>query len=184
MAEILIDVLDEKGNPTGAKKTKVEVHEGGLWHKAAWVWIYNTKGEVLLQKRSKIKDSHPGLWDISVAGHVDSGEEPLDAAKREVEEEIGITVKSEDLKLVREGKVSKYNPENGWQNNEFNDTYLYNYDGKVDDLKLQGEEVECMQFMLLDQFAQETNASEKSKKYVPHGEYFQEVIDAIKKELD
>jgi isopentenyldiphosphate isomerase len=49
----LIDVLDENGNPTGDKKTKREIHEQGLWHISAHVWIYNSKGEILLQLRQR-----------------------------------------------------------------------------------------------------------------------------------
>lgn len=139
---------------------------------------------MLLQKRSKNKDSHPGLWDISAAGHVDSGETPLEAAVREVEEEIGIVIKPADLKPVGERKVSDYNPDNGWQNNEFDYVYLYRWDGKAEDLKLQEKEVECMQFMPLEQFFKETSHPEKSKVYVPHGEHFQEIVNAIKAELN
>ena len=76
MTEELIDILDEKGNKIGVSKTRGEVHAKGLWHQAAHVWIYNSKGEILLQKRSMQKESWPGRWDISAAGHVQQGKRP------------------------------------------------------------------------------------------------------------
>lgn len=184
MTEALIDVLDENGNPTGVKKNKAGIHEGGYWHNAAWVWIYNSKGEVLLQKRSKNKDSHPGLWDISAAGHVDSGEEPVEAAIREIREEISIDVNPEDLKFIKKRVSSSFNKDNGWQNNEFDYVYLYKWDGRTDDLVVQDDEVERMQFIPLKQFLEETSHSEKSRFYVPHGKHYKEVATEIQKEID
>ncbi len=72
----MFDVLDKNGNKTGDVKTKKELHENGLWHSAVHVWIYNSKGEILLQKRSMKVTNWPGRWDISVAGHIPAGETP------------------------------------------------------------------------------------------------------------
>lgn len=80
MPEEYLDVLDEKGNLTGEKKLRSEIHAKGLWHKVVHgihfisahsaVWIVNSKGELMVQKRSEIKESYPGLWDISSAGNL------------------------------------------------------------------------------------------------------------------
>jgi len=50
----------------------------------------NSEGQLFLQKRSMEKDVQPGKWDMSVGGHVDAGEEPADAAARELSEELGV----------------------------------------------------------------------------------------------
>ena len=86
------DVLDEKGAFTGEVCTREQAHTLGLWHRTAHVWIVRPPAMLLLQKRSPMKDSYPGCWDISSAGHLDAGEEPLQGAERELKEELGISV--------------------------------------------------------------------------------------------
>jgi len=179
----LMDVLDESGKPTGITKSKREIHEQGLWHMASWVWIYNDKGEILLQQRSKIKDNHPGLWDISAAGHVDAEETPLIAAVREIEEEIGLNIKPDQLKLIDKKIISKHNPTNDWEEREISYVYLLQYDGSVEELTLQESEVEKMEFVDSDLLEKDLEDSIKSKKYVGHGKHYNEVIAAVKKEL-
>jgi isopentenyl-diphosphate Delta-isomerase len=94
------DILDENGNKTGEVLSKSVAHDRELLHGAVQIWVYNTKGEILLQRRSKSKKIFPGAWDISAAGHISAGETPVVAAIREVEEEIGIKVNPEELRRV------------------------------------------------------------------------------------
>ncbi len=68
--EEYFDVLDEKGNYLGRKETREVCHKNGLWHRAVALFIINSKGEVLLQKRSNLKKMWPGLLDITAGGHV------------------------------------------------------------------------------------------------------------------
>lgn len=67
-----------------------EVHANNLLHRAVHILLFNDAGELLLQKRSRLKDCHPGVWDSSAAGHVDAGEEYDEAAARELQEELGV----------------------------------------------------------------------------------------------
>lgn len=83
-----IDVLDENGLFTGDIKTRKEIHEKGLWHRAIIVAIVNEKNQVLLQKRASTKEKNPNMWDISVAGHISAGQDSLSAAAREINEEV------------------------------------------------------------------------------------------------
>ncbi len=69
-----------------------EVHGDNLCHRAVHILIFNEKGELYLQQRSRCKDRHPLLWDSSAAGHVMAGESYDEAAKRELHEELGINV--------------------------------------------------------------------------------------------
>lgn len=85
----VFDVVDEADQVTG-QATRREVHERNLMHRAVHVFVINHHGELLLQKRSRFKDAHPGVWDSSVAGHLDAGESYELAAIRELEEEMGI----------------------------------------------------------------------------------------------
>lgn len=85
----LFDIVNERDEVIGQRPRR-EVHALGLMHRAAHVLVFNTKGEVFLQKRSAAKDNHPGVWDASCSGHVDAGEDYLSAARRELAEEIGL----------------------------------------------------------------------------------------------
>ena len=71
MADEIFDVVDEADEVVGTE-TRREVHRRKLLHRAVHILIYNSKGEIFLQKRSMSKDSCPGLWDSSASGHVDS----------------------------------------------------------------------------------------------------------------
>ncbi len=67
------------------------VHGDNLLHRAVHILIFNTTGELFLQKRSRLKDRHPCVWDSSAAGHVDAGEDYDETATRELREELGIS---------------------------------------------------------------------------------------------
>jgi len=77
--------------------TRAEVHGNNLLHRAVHILIFNRAGEVYLQKRSRRKDRHPLSWDSSAAGHVNAGEEYAEAARRELEEELGIDAALEEV---------------------------------------------------------------------------------------
>lgn len=76
-----------------------KIHALGLKHRAVHILIFNTQGELFLQKRSIKKDLNKGLWDTSAAGHVDSKESYIAAAIRETEEELGINVEKKLISL-------------------------------------------------------------------------------------
>jgi isopentenyldiphosphate isomerase len=87
----LFPLVDEEGNVVG-KATRGECHNGSrLLHAVVHLHVFNSKGEVYLQKRPEWKDIQPGKWDTAVGGHIDYGETPEQALKREVSEELGIT---------------------------------------------------------------------------------------------
>jgi isopentenyl-diphosphate Delta-isomerase len=87
----LFDVVDEQDRVIG-QATRREVHAKGLKHRAVHVLVFNGQGQVFLHKRSMLKDSAPGLWGASCAGHLDAGENYDQAALRELKEELGISV--------------------------------------------------------------------------------------------
>lgn len=97
-----IDIFDYNNNPTGEIKEKTRAHEDGNFHRTAYVWIMNDKKELLLQKRSATKKSHPNFWDISGVGHIRAGETVIEGAIRELKEELGVEVKEEGLLIHEE----------------------------------------------------------------------------------
>ena len=100
----LFDILNPDGSKTGIVRERVVAHREGSLHATVHMWIVrpNEKSgyDVLLQKRSQTKDSNPGSYDISSAGHVDAGDEILESAIRELKEELDIEAKPEELHYI------------------------------------------------------------------------------------
>ena len=83
--------VEEDGNIIG-KATRTECHSGTfILHPVVHLHVFNSAGELYLQKRALNKDIQPGKWDTSVGGHVDYGEEIEAALRREAREELGIS---------------------------------------------------------------------------------------------
>ena len=98
-SEELFPIVDKEGHVIGSA-SRGECHNGSkLLHPVVHLHVFNSKGEVYLQKRPEWKDIQPGKWDTSVGGHLDYGETPEQALVREVREELGIT----DFQSERKG---------------------------------------------------------------------------------
>jgi isopentenyldiphosphate isomerase len=111
------DVVDENDRVIGVAR-RGEIHRLGLRHRAVHIFWARTDGLICLQRRSFAKDSSPGLLSSSCAGHVDSGETYLQAAVRELGEELGVHVGATELVEV------DYAPCHEDLGNEFVRTYL------------------------------------------------------------
>ena len=84
-------IVDEEGRVVG-ETTRGECHNGSkLLHPVVHLHVFNPQGDIYLQKRPEWKDIQPGRWDTAVGGHIDYGETPEEALRREVREELGIT---------------------------------------------------------------------------------------------
>jgi isopentenyldiphosphate isomerase len=122
-----IDFVDRDDCVIGSG-TIDEARASGHIHRVARIFIYNTNGELILQKRASHMKTFPDKWDHSAAGHVDHGETYDDAAKRELMEEVGIS--GVDLSK-REKYFSEEADEEGQVKKRFNTVYRGVYDGVV-----------------------------------------------------
>ncbi len=98
-----LDIFDEDGLKVIGQASRREAHEKGLWHQTFHCWIagsWDDQRVLLCQERSGRKKSHPGLLDISVAGHLLAGEQPL-AGVREIQEELGLRVEASRLQFAQ-----------------------------------------------------------------------------------
>jgi len=86
----LLAVVDD-GDQIIEYRPRHEIHALGLRHRAVHILVFNAEQQILLQKRSMMKDLNKGLWDTSAAGHVDQGESYDSCAPRELQEELNIT---------------------------------------------------------------------------------------------
>lgn len=182
MADELIDILDDQGNRTGEARWKSEAHALGLWHLSVQVWIYNSKGEVLLQKRAMSKEFFPGIWDLSATGHVAVSEDTFLSAVREIKEEVGLLVKEEDLEFFEIYKFAQNIREN-LKNYEFAHVYFLRFDGDMGELKFQEEEIDEIRFISLETFKKDLLGENTKKMYVPHYDFFLKVISVLQDKI-
>ncbi len=143
--EELLDVFDINGKFLGVKSRKFCHSENpGVFHKPVWIWIKNSKGEILVQKRSMLKKQNAGKWDMPAAGHVDAGESCIEGCMRETKEELGIDAKKEDFVFLKEWVCLSE-----W---ELAQVYLLKTNMKEEDFVLQKEEVEEVRWLKYDDF--------------------------------
>ena len=137
--EEYFDVLNECGEFTNKIATREECHKQGLWLRAVYGFIFNKKGDVLLPKRAKTRKLWPDLWDITAGGHVLAGEFGEQALQREIKEELGLDVETNEIKYLV-GSTST-NIQGNIINNHFNECYIVTKDVDISKIKLQKEEV-------------------------------------------
>ncbi len=135
----LIFVVDEENNPL-EPMPRDEVHKNGIWHRTTDIWVLNSKGELLCEKRSMAKDVSPGEWESIFGGHTLAGEDDLESAIKEIEEELGLKVKGEELKFFKTVKAS--DREKNFQHNRFKSVYLLNFDGNSSEIDFEEEEID------------------------------------------
>lgn len=171
-----IDILDENGNQLGLVKTREEVHSKGFWHKVVHIWIINSEGKLLLQKRSAEKKTNPNMWTTSVSGHLSAGDNSIDGAVREIDEEIGLKANKDELKYLF--TVSEEKIKSEIINRELIDVYLLRKDVNIKDLKLQEEEVSDIKWVTLSEFEQMVYTN--NENLVEHKEMHKKLIEILK----
>jgi isopentenyl-diphosphate delta-isomerase len=92
----ILEVVDTADNVIGLA-TRAEIHQRGLIHRAVHIFLFNSAGEIYVQRRSASKDRFPERLDSSTAGHVDPGESYEQCARRELGEELGIDADIEEV---------------------------------------------------------------------------------------
>ncbi len=138
--EEIFDVVNERNEVIG-QEPRSKVHAEGLLHRAVHILVFRENGDLFIQKRSMIKDAEPGKWDTSAAGHLDSGEGYEEAARRELEEELGVPCPDE-LKLLLTTDACK---ETG---NEFIEVYRCFHEGPF---TLHPEEIDDGRWISIDE---------------------------------
>jgi isopentenyldiphosphate isomerase len=91
----ILDIINERDEIVGSASRR-DIHAGGHFHRAVHIFMFNSSGQIYVQRRSSQKDRYPLKLDSSAAGHVDSGEDYYDAARRESLEELNIRVEIEE----------------------------------------------------------------------------------------
>lgn len=151
-----LDIVDVNGVPTGETAERGEVHLKGLRHRTSHVWVVRKREgrtEVLLQKRSPMKESHPGVYDISSAGHIPAGCSYEESAVREIWEELGLTISEQDLHYI--GVIKKHNEAvffgKPYIDEQVSNVYWVCCDKEAEEFQIQEEELESVMWIDLDE---------------------------------
>ena len=141
----IFDVVDAQDHVTG-QLSRHEVHRQKLLHRAVHIFVFNQRGEVFLQRRSRWKDVHPRRWDSSAAGHVNAGQTYHETAPRELEEELGVSAPVEEIGALEATAAT------GWEHVRL---YRAQHDGPF---KLHPAEIETGGFFTVEQIDRWTTA--------------------------
>ena len=136
-------LVDEQDNPVGLMP-KLEAHQKALLHRAFSVFIFNDKGELMLQQRAKHKYHSPGLWTNTCCSHQREGESNVQAGKRRLQEEMGFTTELREVTSF----IYKAPFDNGLTEHEFDHVLLGYYE---DDPEINPDEVASWKWMPLEE---------------------------------
>jgi isopentenyl-diphosphate delta-isomerase len=182
----LWQAYDEQGRPiVGKGLTKPQARAGAL-HGSSHMWLWRNGGqgvELLLQRRKNEKATWPGFLDVSAAGHIDVGEEPIVAGLRETHEEIGLEFTAEDLQLLFVHRCKMLPPNSDIIEAEFQWVYLASANGIADNqIELEQSEVSATEWLNLEAFQQliAGDTTDTVDKIVPHAPaYFAMLLAAV-----
>lgn len=149
----LLDIVNDADSVTGQAMRSI-VHQQGLLHRGVHVFLFNERGEMLIQKRSADRANSPSLWDCSVSEHVKGGENYLDAAIRGLKEELGV----EGISIERIGKIQM---EYGLNDHEISEIYEGRLNGKQ--VRFDPGEISEVKFIGMD--AIRTGIVDEKEKY-------------------
>lgn len=146
-----LDIVDQQGRPTGLTIDRETAHLEGIRHRTSHVWILRKKGnsvQILLQKRSQNKDSYPGCYDISSAGHIPAGVDFIPSALRELKEELGLEAQPGELIYCGQRHFSYHSifHDRPFWDNQVSNVYVLWRDVEPENLVLQASEVESVRW--------------------------------------
>jgi isopentenyldiphosphate isomerase len=146
------DVIDENGMPTGETVERTKAHRSAVPHRTSHVWIARRRGDavqILLQKRCMTKDSFPGCYDISSAGHIPAGDDFIPSALRELKEELGVEAAGDALVECGTRRISIDDEFYGkpFHDRQFSKVFLLWLDREASEFTVQQEEIESVCWM-------------------------------------
>ena len=178
----LLEIYDENNQYLNYQEERKTVHEKGLFHREISVWILNEKNEFLIQKRAATKKNQPNKWAMC-GGHIDVGETEIEAALREVKEEVGIkNIKLNDLILY---DVQKHvsNKLNGIINNHFKYFYIIKTNLKENEFIIQKEELSEVKYVTFEELFEKSEKEPDNYVNSLKGELLKTNFNKIKEKL-
>ncbi len=148
-------VLVDENDEVLGEMEKLEAHEKGLLHRAFSVFIFNTKGQMLLQQRAASKYHSPNLWTNACCSHPRLGESYEEGAHRRLQEELNIDTPLKHLfQFTYKSEVGE-----GLYEHELDHVFLGNFEGEID---FNPEEVQALKWMSVNELSQDISANREN----------------------
>lgn len=176
--EEILEIIDEKNNPTGEAKPRALAHSIGLWHRTVHIYFFRRSGgtiEILVHLRSKTKDLNPDKWDTRFGGHIKQGENVEQTVIGEMKEEIGLNI--EPANLIEGDWVKR----NNHPNNEFVKVFYFEFAGDQKNLNFNDKEVQKVKWLPTDGILK--LMEKEPKNWSGEAIRFQEVIKSLENKL-
>lgn len=161
----LVDIYDEKGEFTGKSKARGEALLEGEYIKAVGIWVFTPENKILLTRRSPEKTFAPGMWE-NTGGHVEHGEESLQAVLRELWEETGLRAEPQAVEHLGTARVDHY----------FGENYSVRAEVDVKKLRLQPGETCDAKLVTYEEFLQMAEKGELAPSVLSHLEGYREAF--------
>lgn len=151
-----LDVVDEAGEPVGRRVERAEAHALGILHRTSHLWVARRREgavEVLLQLRAAAKESYPGRYDVSSAGHIPAGAGFVDSALRELREELGLEADASELVPCGVRRIHRRETFGGrpFVDNQVSRVFLLWRDVDEAEVRFQRSELDGVRWMRLDE---------------------------------
>mmetsp|Transcript_2338 Transcript_2338/g.6458 ORF Transcript_2338/g.6458 Transcript_2338/m.6458 type:complete len:199 (+) Transcript_2338:285-881(+) len=171
------DMFQDRPTSTGVRKKRALVHRDRDWHRSVHIWLVDVEKQlVVLQKRSMQKDTYPGRWDISAAGHIETNDDSKETACREVQEELGLVIQPHQIDRAFTCPAEQA-PIGGC--NCFEDVYFLAVQEATCKFELGTAEVDAYCWLPIDELR--AAWQRQDEKYVPRVEHYK---DAFFRHLD
>ena len=162
----LIDVLSDSGLRTGEILPRAEIHRLGKRHRAVHLYLFNSRNELLLQRRALTVDHAASFFGISVTAHIDAGEFSSDTVRREVQEELGLDASQLKIEFLfsffQEAILNET-----YIDRQFNDIYVTRADIDPETIQFDRSEVSEVKFVSFEHFQDMVSDSSS-----PHGQVY------------
>lgn len=150
-----LDIVTAEGIPTGEIVDRQTAHAQGIRHRTAHLWLLRKREnhvQILLQKRSQDKDSNPGCYDISSAGHIPAGWDYIPSCLRELREELGLVASPQELIYCGQRRFFYHSTFHGkpFLDHQVSNVYCLWRDVEPEEMTLQRTEVESVLWMDLE----------------------------------
>jgi isopentenyldiphosphate isomerase len=162
--EQMLEVVDEEDNVIGLE-SREKIHKEELLHRDVHIWFVTPKSEIIFQRRTKYKDSFPGLLDATAAGHVEPGMTYEETVSKECLEETGIHIDISKLLFLKKFKNESYDAKNKNFHRTLDRQYAYLFEGNKDDLRV--EELNAEGFELWSLAALRNLSDEDRARFIP-----------------
>jgi len=158
------DVYNKYGEKTSEIVERTTAHKQGICHRVVHLWILNEKNQVLLQQRSACKDAGANLWYVSVGGHIEASESIAHTLIRETKEELGLDIRAMagSIDYLYSFRETLYDHNNTYIDDEFFDVFLLKADFQLDELTLQEEEVQAVEYVDYERFKKMIQTKDES----------------------